>query len=242
MHASDDSGVPLVVPRGTILVADDNLDIREVLRKALEHAGYQVFEAANGAEAAQIVIDRLPDLVVLDMVMPYVSGLELLQRWRKEHIDISVIVLTGFGDEESVGDALAAGADDHIAKPVRLRELVERVNAVLRRTQKWQLHNAQIVVGQVRLDLTKQHVTVGERAILLSKTEMALLRELMVAPGRVLAPEELLAKVWGPEYRGDAEILRTNIYRLRRKLDAGQFIQSRPGVGYFVTLDADPIT
>lgn len=230
----------LVVPRGTVLVADDNEEIRKILRISLERAGYQVFEAANGVEAAQIVVDWSPDLVVLDMVMPHVSGLELLQRWRSERVEISVIVLTGFGDEDSVGDALAAGADDHIAKPVRLRELVERVNAVLRRTQKWEPHSAEIVVGDVRLDLTKHNVTVGDRAIVLSKTEMALLRALMVAPGRVLAPEELLAKVWGPEYRGDAEILRTNIYRLRRKLKAGEFIQSRPGVGYFVTLDAAP--
>lgn len=230
----------LVVPRGTVLVADDNEEIRKILRISLERAGYQVFEAANGVEAAQIVVDWSPDLVVLDMVMPHVSGLELLQRWRSERVEISVIVLTGFGDEDSVGDALAAGADDHIAKPVRLRELVERVNAVLRRTQKWEPHSAEIVVGDVRLDLTKHNVTVGDRAIVLSKTEMALLRALMVAPGRVLAPEELLAKVWGPEYRGDAEILRTNIYRLRRKLKAGEFIQSRPGVGYFVTLDAGP--
>lgn len=230
----------LVVPRGAVLVADDNEEIRKILRISLERAGYQVFEAANGVEAAQIVVDWSPDLVVLDMVMPHVSGLELLQRWRSERVEISVIVLTGFGDEDSVGDALAAGADDHIAKPVRLRELVERVNAVLRRTQKWEPHSAEIVVGDVRLDLTKHNVTVGDRAIVLSKTEMALLRALMVAPGRVLAPEELLAKVWGPEYRGDAEILRTNIYRLRRKLKAGEFIQSRPGVGYFVTLDAAP--
>jgi DNA-binding response OmpR family regulator len=225
----------LVVPRGTVLVADDNASIRKVLREALEYAGYQVYEAANGAGAAQVVIDRLPDLVVLDMVMPHVSGLELLQRWRSQRLALSVIVLTGFGDEDSVGDALAAGADDHLAKPVRLRELVERVHAVLRRTQKWESQSAEMVVGQVRLDLAKQHVIVGDTAILLSKTEMALLRELMVSPGRVLAPEALLAKVWGPEYRGDAEILRTNIYRLRRKLNAGQFSQSRPGVGYFVS-------
>jgi DNA-binding response OmpR family regulator len=224
----------LAVPRGTVLVADDNAHIRRIVRSALERAGYQVLEAANGAAADQAVSEQRPDLVVLDIVMPYVSGLDLLRRWRGQGLDMGVIVLTGFGNEDSVGDALDAGADDHIAKPFQQRELVERVNAVLRRAQGWELLAAEIVVGDVRLDLAKQRVAIGERVVLLSKTEAALLRELMRSPDRVFAPDELLANVWGPEYRGDAEIVRTNIYRLRRKLNAGHFLQSRRGVGYFV--------
>ena len=99
---------------------------------------------------------------------------------------------------------------------------------------------AEMVVGDVRLDLARQRVVVGERVVLLSKTEVALLRELMASPGGALSPEELLARVWGPQYRGDTEIVRTNIYRLRRKLNAGNFLQSRPGVGYFVTSPTPP--
>jgi DNA-binding response OmpR family regulator len=216
-------------------VADDNARIRRIVRSALERAGYQVLEAANGAAADQAVSARRPDLVVLDVVMPYVSGLELLRRWRGQGLRIGVIVLTGFGNEDSVGDALEAGADDHIAKPFQLRELVERVNAVLRRTHGSEAPPAaEIVVGDVRLDIAQQRVVVGARVVPLSKTEVALLRELMRAPDRVFAPDDLLASVWGPEYRGDAEIVRTNIYRLRRKLNASTFLQSRRGVGYYV--------
>ena len=229
-----------VVPRGTVLVADDNDQIRGVVRLALERAGYQVYEAADGAVADQLVTERLPHLVVLDMVMPYVAGLELLTRWRKRRLNMGVIVLTGFGDANSVADALEAGADDYVTKPFHVRELVERVNAVLRRIQKLEPSGAEMVVGDVRLDLVGQRAVVGEQVVPLSKTEVALLRELMGSPGRVLAPDELLAKVWGPEYRGDAEILRTNIYRLRRKLKGGRFLQSRPGLGYFVASPTDP--
>ena len=229
-----------MVPRGVVLVADDNAQIRGVVRLALERAGYQVYEAADGAVADQLVTQRLPHLVVLDMVMPYVAGLELLTRWRTRRLNMGVIVLTGFGNENSVADALEAGADDHIAKPFHIRELVERVNAVLRRIQKWEPSGAELVVGDVRLDLVGQRVVVGERVVPLSKTELALLRELMGSPGRVLAPDDLLVQVWGPEYRGDAEILRTNIYRLRRKLKVGKFLQSRPGVGYFVSSPTEP--
>jgi DNA-binding response OmpR family regulator len=164
------------------------------------------------------------------MVMPYVSGLELLTRWRGHRLDIGVIVLTGFADEDSVGDALAAGADDHIAKPVQLLELVERVNSVLRRIQRRTPGSGDIVVGDVRLDLTGQRALVGERVAPLTRIETALLKELMGSPDRVVPPKELLGRVWGAAYVGDAEFLRTNIYRLRRKLKAGRFLQSRPGV------------
>jgi DNA-binding response OmpR family regulator len=229
-----------LVPRATILVADDDRDIRGLVRLALEDAGYQVYEAADGAVADQLVDDCLPHLVLVDVVMPRVSGMELLRRWRSRRLNMGVIVLTGFGGEDSVGDALHAGADDHIAKPFQVRELVERVNAVLRRTQRWDPSGADMIVGEVHLDLARQRVVVGERVVLLSKTEAVLLRELMGSPGRVVSARELLARVWGPEYRGDAPLLRTNIYRLRRKLNDADFLRSRPGVGYFVTSPTDP--
>lgn len=225
--------------RAAVLLADDNEQVRSVLRLALEHAGYLVYEAANGAVADRLVIELKPDLVVLDVYMPFVSGLELLRRWRSRKLDVGVIVLTGFGDEDSVGDLLEAGADDHIAKPVQLRELVERVNAVLRRTHITRASASEIIVGDVHLDLREQRVVVGELVVPLSKTEMALLRELMGSPDRVHTAEELLTKVWGEGYRGDSEILRTNIYRLRRKLNGAAFLKSRPGVGYFVVSSPD---
>jgi DNA-binding response OmpR family regulator len=218
-----------------VLVADDDRRMRALVRWALEGEGYEVYEAADGAEAERLATERLPHLVVLDVVMPYLPGLDLLRRWRSRRVDVSVIVLTAFGDDDSVAEALEAGADDYLTKPFRTRELVARVNAVLRRTQGWGLGDALMSVGDVRLDLAGRRVIVGERVIPLSKTELALLRELMGSPGRVFAAEELLAKVWGPEYRGDAEILRTNIYRLRRKLNREHFLGSRPGAGYFVS-------
>lgn len=228
--------------RGTVLIADDNQQIRRAVRLALEHAGYLVYEAANGALADQLVSEFHPHLVILDVFMPFISGLELLKQWRSRRLEMGVIVLTGFGDEDSVGNLLEAGADDHVSKPVQLRELVERVNAVLRRIHRPETDTELLVVGDVRLDVNEHRVEVGELVVPLSKIEMALLRELMSSPDRVHASEDLLTKVWGAEYRHDSEILRTNIYRLRRKLKGAQFLKSRPGVGYLVVSSsaADP--
>lgn len=210
------------------------------MRLALEDAGYEIYDAADGAVADRLVHERSPHLVILDVVMPYISGLELLRRWRGQRLAMGVIVLTGYGDDDSVADALEAGADDHIAKPFQIRELVERVNAVLRRMRRFEPADTEMVVGDVRLDLAGQRVVVGERVVPLSKTEVALLRELMAAPGVAVSSEELLARVWGPAYRGDAEIVRTNVYRLRRKLNGASFLLSRPGVGYLVASPPDP--
>jgi DNA-binding response OmpR family regulator len=208
--------------------------MRALVRLALEDAGYRVYEAADGAEAERLVTERLPHVVVLDVVMPYVSGLELLRQWRSRRLVLGVLMLTGSGDEDGVATALEAGADDYLAKPFRIRELVARVNAVLRRTRGSGPGATELIVGNVRLDLAGQRAYVGQRVVLLSKTELGLLWELMSSPGRVFAPEELLARIWGPAYSRDAEILRTNIYRLRRKLNGDDFLHSRPGAGYFV--------
>ena len=223
-----------MIPPRTVLVADDNAPFRRLVRLTLERAGYAMTEAADGAAADRQVTERQPDLVVLDVVMPYVSGLDLVRRWRSRSLNMGVIVLTGGRDRQSVGDLLEAGADDHIVKPFQPRELVQRVNAVLRRIRGPDTDPTEIVVGSVRLDLTRQVALVDERVVRLTRTEMGLLRELMTSPNRVLSPAELLASVWGPEYRGDAEILRTNIYRLRRKLNTADFLQSRSGLGYYV--------
>jgi DNA-binding response OmpR family regulator len=223
------------------MVVDDDVRVRTTIAAVLTREGYEVCQAADGLEADQRVGDFLPDVVILDIVMPRLSGSELLKRWRARNLDIGVIVLTAYGDEESATASLEAGADDHIAKPFRLREFVARVAAVLRRTRGQRLGGTEVTVGPVRLDLAAQTVTVDDRTISLTPMELSLLRMLMGAPGRVFSANELLTRIWGPEYRDDFAVLRTTIYRVRRKLHDPRFIQARPHAGYVFSADASDL-
>src|SRR5579859_1845222 len=198
-----------------VLVVDDDPCGREHLVALLAQAGYDVRTAADGFEAERLVNEFVPDVVVLELLTPHLSGTELLRRWRARQVDAAVIVLTSSKDEETTTMLLDAGADDCIARPLHPREFIARVAAVLRRTRGHSLPGSEIIVGRVRLDLAAQTVTVAGHTAPLTPTELALLRMLMGAPGRVFAADELLTRVWGPDYRGELATLRTSIYRLR---------------------------
>jgi DNA-binding response OmpR family regulator len=218
--------------RARVLLVDENSGIRDSLAALLAQADYDVRTAADGFQAELLLDEFVPDLVVLEVMVPHLSGPDLLRRLRARQIDAAVIVLTTHGDQETATAALEAGADDYITKPVHPREFVARIAAVLRRTRGQSLSGGEIVVGPVQLDLSAQTVTVGSHTARLSPTELSLLRMLMGAPGRVFPTDELLTRVWGPEYRGELGILRTSIYRLRRKLAGADFVRARQNAGY----------
>jgi DNA-binding response OmpR family regulator len=227
-------------PAVTILVVDDDPPQQRLIGTILTRAGFGVQYADDGDVVAGLVRECQPDLVVLDLKMRRVSGLHALRALRAAGHDVGVIILTGAGDEELVLAAFEAGADDYVTKPFQPRVLAARVKAVLRRARGGAAGDEPPEaehLGEVTLDPLNHHVRIGDRSIALSPTEYQLLRTLMHGTGRVFTPADLLARVWGPAYIRQADILRANIYRLRQKLEPlpakPRYIRSRPGVGYY---------
>jgi DNA-binding response OmpR family regulator len=178
---------------------------------------------------------------VLDLRMPRVSGVDVLRTLRSAGEGVPVVVLTGVSDERWVLSAFEAGADDYVTKPFPPRVLVARVRAVIRRAQPgWPDQDGGVLDGgEIALDASSRHALVGGQTVPLSPIEFLLLRTLMRAGGRVLTAADLLARVWGPHYLGDDDLVRANIYRLRLKLEpvpsAPRYVRGRRGVGYYFT-------
>ncbi|HEY82458.1 MAG TPA: response regulator transcription factor [Dehalococcoidia bacterium] len=218
-----------------ILVVDDELSIIKFLRANLEARGYEVLTAMDGAQALQVIEMELPDLVILDIMMPKMDGFEVCRRLR-EWSQIPIIMLSARGDEEDKVKCLNLGADDYITKPFSASELTARVSAVLRRTQKATPTQPFFASGDLKIDFAKRQVTMAGREVKLTPTEYALLQELTLNAGKVLTHTHLLNKVWGPEYQDEREYLHVFIRRLRAKLEPEptnpSYILTVPGVGY----------
>ena len=222
-----------------ILVVDDERRYVRVLKAVLEGAGYNVLTATDGAAALVAVARERLDLILLDVRMPILDGLETCCRLREFSLT-PVIMLTALADEEDRVRGLDAGADDYVTKPFSAGELLARVRAVLRRAM-WgetQSVSTTMQVGAVRLDLATQRASVDGREVALTATEFRLLRELARYPGRLFTPEQLLDKVWGPGYEGEVTMVRQAVHRLRRKIEADpaepMILLSQPGVGYYL--------
>ena len=226
-----------------LLVVDDDPGLREFVGVTLRLEGYRIVFAADAEELPQRIQDEQPELVIMDLVMPGRSGLEALKELRAEGCDLPVIMLTARDEDEDKLAAFQAGADDYLVKPFNARELVARVAAVLRRARPATdaESGGAIVVGPLRLVPGRHTARMADRDISLTRTEYALLLALARAAGRVFTPAELLTRVWGAEYRDQTEILRTNIYRLRQKLEADprqpRYLRTRQGVGYYLAAD-----
>jgi two-component system KDP operon response regulator KdpE len=216
-----------------ILIVDDETPIRRYLRVALGAQGYAVLEAAGGQEALNAVVSGRPDLVILDLGLPDIDGVEVTRRLR-EWSQTPIIILSVRESEQDKIAALDAGADDYLVKPFGTGELMARIRVVLRR----QTPGTEPVLeaGVLRMDLARRKVTVADREITLTPTEYDLLRHLMQNAGRVITHRHLLRLVWGTAYEEEMHLLRVNISNLRHKLepDASQpaFIHTEPGVGY----------
>jgi DNA-binding response OmpR family regulator len=223
--------------RQRILVVDDEPRMIHFIRLNLEHDGFEVSEADSGVTALEQLRDQLPDLILLDVMMPELNGFETLKMIR-EISTVPVIMLTAKGEEEDRVRGLELGADDYITKPFSPRELVSRVRAVLRRTQmpSTPLHELIEVDGRLKIDFDRREIWVEDKLVKLRPTEFRLLYHLVQNAGWVVPHEQLLAKVWGYEYRDETHYLRLYVNYLRQKLERDpsnpEYIQTERGVGY----------
>jgi len=220
-----------------ILVVDDEERMVRFIRLNLEHDGFRVIEAFNGNQAINKARSNLPDLVLLDVMMPDLDGFEVL-RVLREVSSVPVIMLTAKGEEEDRVRGLELGADDYITKPFSPRELVSRVRAVLRRTEAaaTSTHGLIQVDERLKIDFDRREVWVEEKLVKLRPTEYRLLYHLVQNAGWVITHDQLLAKVWGYEYRDEPHYVRLYINYLRKKLEEDptnpKYILTERGIGY----------
>ncbi len=216
----------------TILVADDEKNILELCRLYLVREGFTVETAIDGQEVLDKVRRSRPDLVVLDIMMPRIDGLEVCRRLRKD-TSIPIIILTARGDDVDKVVGLELGADDYVTKPFNPRELVARVKAVLRRATSQAEVDATVDVGDVSIDPGRREVTVSAKPVQMRAKEFDLLLALAQENGRVLSREQLLSRVWGYEYFGDSRTVDVHVTWVRDKLEGScAQIQTVRGVGY----------
>jgi two-component system, OmpR family, KDP operon response regulator KdpE len=216
-----------------IMVVDDEPAIRRFLRTSLAAHDYVVFEAVDGQEALAAVAAHRPDLIVLDLGLPDMDGIEVT-RLLREWTQIPIIIVTVQEQEAAKIAALDAGADDYVTKPFGMGELLARMRVSLRRAAT--ANEPVFTSGELTVDLTRRLVAIGEREIQLTPTEYDLLRALVAHAGKVLTHRQLLRQVWGVGYENEAHLLRVNMSNLRHKLepDAARphYILTEPGVGY----------
>jgi two-component system KDP operon response regulator KdpE len=224
-----------------VLVVDDEPAIRRFLRAILSAQGYQVFDAATGEEALSAVASHRPDVVILDLGLPDIEGVDVT-RLLREWVQAPIIILSVRGSEGEKIAALDAGADDYLTKPFSAGELLARLRAALRRTTQSSVGPV-FSIGQLKVDLTRRSVTVGECPVQLTPTEYDLFRVLVVNAGKVLTHRQLLLEVWGVGFEDELHLLRVNISNLRRKVEPDptrpQYLVTEPGVGYRLRTEVD---
>ena len=221
-----------------ILVIDDEPDIRELVRFGLVQEGFTVESAATASEGLACVASRIPDLVVLDLMLPDMSGSEVCRTLRSQAdtAELPVVMLTARGEEVDRVVGFELGADDYVTKPFSTRELALRVRAVLRRRAPAATTLRQLAHADLLLDLDRHRCTVAEIEVDLTAKEFGLLSTLMARPGRVFTREQLLDELWGTDVTVTQRTVDTHMKRLREKLgDAGRHIHTVRGVGYRFT-------
>lgn len=221
----------------TVLIVDDEQALRDFVRRNLEVRHFQALTAANGLEALALFHNHQVELVIVDLMMPHMNGLETIRRIR-EHSLVPIIVLSALGEEQDKVQALNMGADDYLTKPFGVDELLARIKAVLRRSQ-WTAPRSDaglLVRGELVVDPERHQITHRGEPLALTPTEFDLLLYLLEHEGKVLSHRALLQQVWGPEYGQELEYLRVYIGRLRQKLEEDpanpRHLLTERGIGY----------
>jgi two-component system KDP operon response regulator KdpE len=229
-------------PGARILVVDDETQLRRAVRRALEGHGYQVHEAEDGASAIEAFSAFKPDVVLLDLMLPDMGGVDVCARLRRLR-QTPVIILSVVGDEKSKVEALDQGADDYLTKPFGSDELLARIRVALRRTIP--AGDGVFRLDSLEVDPARRRVTLAGEEVHLTPTEYSLLTYLVAHAGRVVTHPMILRAVWGAEYADDSHILRTYVNQLRAKLRDDpahpRFIRTDPGVGYRFA-EPDPVS
>ena len=224
-----------------ILIVDDEAPIRKFVRANLEARGYEILMAVDGEESIKIIEKELPDLILLDIMMPKLDGFEVCRRVR-EWSTIPIIMLTARDTEIDKVRCLDCGADDYLTKPFSLKELFARIKAVLRRSQENTVikTHSKFVYKMLEVDFASNTVKINKQIVNLTHVESKIIQYLCQNPGRIITSGQLIENVWGDEYVGDYGILQVNISRLRKKLNdekVREYIQTKPGIGYMMTND-----
>ncbi len=220
-----------------ILIVDDEPAVTDLLAYNFRKAGYEILLAGEGRAALKLAGEAAPDLILLDLMIPEVDGLDVCRELRKTS-QVPIIMITARGEEIDRVVGLELGADDYVCKPFSVRELMARVKAVLRRGQKGDEDTGNFLIGRggLRLDIESRTVTVGAAAIDLTRLEFDLLHILLLNAGRVLTRERLLEEIWGYDFTGDTRAVDSAVKRLRAKLRAASAesdsIETVRGVGY----------
>jgi len=219
-----------------VLVIDDDMQMVRLIEHNLSQLEVQILKVYGGYEGIPLVRSQQPNLVILDIILPDIDGWEVLERIRQIS-KVPILVLTVKGEEEDVVRALDSGADDYCTKPVGMRELVARVQAIFRRYELYQSQKQMKFTDNfLRINLAEQRVFENRKEIKLTPMEFNLMDFLLTRADRFVKPREILSQVWGPEYAGDVDLLRTCIWQLRRKLEPNpthpRYIINRPGFGY----------
>ncbi|WP_439659079.1 response regulator transcription factor [Lentzea sp. HUAS TT2] len=219
------------VERGRLLVVEDEPSIRELLCASLRFAGFTVTSAATGSEALTAAFSDVPDLVLLDVMLPDRDGFEVVRRLRSSGVRVPVLYLTARDGADDRITGLTIGGDGYITKPFSLEEVIARVTAVLRRTRPG---SEQLTCGDLSLDVESHVVRRGTRVVELSPTEFRLLHYLLRNSGRVLSKAQILDQVWSHDFDGDVGVVESYISYLRRKVAEPQLIHTVRGIGYMI--------
>jgi DNA-binding response OmpR family regulator len=224
-----------------ILAVDDDPEVRDTLGRILKHEAFEVTLVASGKEALAAMENRLPDLVVLDVMMPEMDGIEVCQRMRRDarFISLPVLFLTAKGSTDDIVNGLDAGGDDYVIKPFELAELRARIGALLRRGAREKSSDSVLELNGLRLDSDTYRVFNGDETIQLTSTEHRLLRYLMEHANQALSPSHLLQAVWEyPPNTGDPDLVRAHVRNLRAKIEKRpdrKYIRTIHGVGYMIS-------
>lgn len=234
------------VRKTTILTADDDPQLLRLITRTLQLEGYEVLSASDGQQALSLIEHKIPDAVLLDVMMPKMDGFTVCQRVREFSL-VPIIIVTARGQDLDKIRGLDLGADDYLTKPFSVDELLARVRAVLRRAQ-FSLQNSPqsahpiATIGNVTIDFPQHLVKKNGQEVILTPTEYRILSYLAQNAGRVITQDLLLEHVWGSEYVGESHMLQVNINRLRRKLEIDstrpRLILTKVGIGYYISAQA----